>query len=266
MIDEKYKKLKSILLDMKEAVIAYSGGVDSTFLLKVATDVLGNKAKGVLAVSPTYPERELGEAKRIAKKIGAYIDVIETNELENEEFASNPVNRCYFCKSELFAGIQQVIDSGLYKNMVDGSNFDDLDDHRPGMIALREKDVRSPLQEAELTKNDIRDLSKQLGLPTWEKDAMACLSSRFPYGEKITKEKLRKVDRAEEILLNFGFNNIRARHQKETVKIEVNTSQISKFFETEIRTQIVSQLKSLGYKYVTLDLEGYRMGSMNEVL
>jgi uncharacterized protein len=251
---------------MKEVVVAYSGGVDSAFLLKVATDVLGNKAKGVLAISPTYPERELDEAKKLADKIGANVDIIETNELENEEFASNPVNRCYFCKSELFSGIMEIIESGQYKKMADGSNFDDLDDHRPGMKALREKGVRSPLQEAELTKNDIRILSKQLGLPTWNKDAMACLSSRFPYGEKITKEKLRKVDRAEEILLDFGFNNIRARHQKETIKIEVNSSQISKFYEDDVRIQIVSQLKKLGYKYVTLDLEGYRMGSMNEVL
>jgi uncharacterized protein len=265
-IEDKYIKLRNILQEMKEIVVAYSGGVDSAFLLKVGVDVLGDKAKGVLAVSPTYPSREFDKAKETAAIIGAKISIIESHEMEDEKFRSNPIDRCYFCKSELFTEIKNIAESKQYHNLVDGSNVDDLGDHRPGMKALRELGVRSPLQEAELTKEEIRILSKRLGLPTWDKDALACLSSRFPYGENITVEKLKMVDAIENYLFDLGFRSIRARHQGNTLKIEVSPDFIQKLLDNELRTNLVNFAKSLGYKYVTLDLEGYRQGSMNEVL
>jgi pyridinium-3,5-biscarboxylic acid mononucleotide sulfurtransferase len=266
ILSQKYEKLKSILNEMGEVVVAYSGGVDSAFLLKVAYDILGDKAYGVLAISPTYPSREFERAKETAAFIGARIKIIETQELEDEKFKDNPVNRCYFCKSELFSKIVDLAETRQYKNFVDGSNFDDKGDYRPGMKALKEKGIRSPLQEAELTKKEIRELSLKLGLPTWDKDALACLSSRFPYGENIDLEKLRMVDEIENYLFDLGFRNIRARHQKNTLKIEVLPSQIAKFFQEDTRQQVIHKAKSLGYKYITVDLEGYRQGSMNEVL
>jgi len=266
ILEEKHEKLKNLLSEMGEVVVAYSGGVDSAFLLKVAVDVLDDKAYGVLAVSATYPSREFEKAKEVAANIGARIKIIESNELEDEKFRSNPVDRCYFCKSELFNEILKVAKTGSYKNLVDGSNQDDLGDHRPGMKALRELGVRSPLQEAQMTKQDIRDLSKQLGLPTWDKDSLACLSSRFPYGESIDIKKLKMVDEIENLLYDLGFRNIRARHEKSTVKIEVAPHMIQKFFEDGVRKRVTLKAKELGYKYVTVDLEGYRQGSMNEVL
>lgn len=265
-LNQKYNELKSILARMGEVVVAYSGGVDSAFLLKVAHDVLGDKAYGVLAISPTYPSREFEKAKDTAAFIGARIQIIETNELEDEKFRTNPVNRCYFCKSELFTKIAELVDNKQFKNFVDGSNMDDKGDYRPGMKALQEKNIRSPLQEAGLTKADIRVLSKELGLPTWDKDALACLSSRFPYGENIDIQKLRMIDEIENFLFDLGFRNIRARHQKNTLKIEVAPHLIGKFFEESVREKVVAKAKSLGYTYVTVDLEGYRQGSMNEVL
>ncbi len=262
----KYRALKKILNDMGQVIVAYSGGVDSAFLLKTAVDELGDKAFGVLALSPTYPSREYKKALDTADIIGARIEIIETHETDNPKFTENPVNRCYFCKSELFEKIGEIAQSGKYRNMVDGSNADDLGDHRPGLKALKEKGIRSPLQEAGLTKKEIRELSHKLGLPTWDKDALACLSSRFPYGEKIDPEKLSMVDKVENYLFDLGFRNIRARHLKNTIKIEVAPDQISRFFENGLREQILDTIKKIGYTYVTVDLEGYRQGSMNEVL
>ena len=264
--EEKFESLKSILKDMGQVIVAYSGGVDSAFLLKVAVDTLGNNAFGVLAISPTYPSREYKKTIETAKIIGARLEIIETHETDNPNFIENPVNRCYFCKTELFEKIGEIAQSGKYRNMVDGSNADALGDHRPGMKALKEKGIRSPLQEAGLTKKEIRELSHTLGLPTWDKDALACLSSRFPYGEKISPEKLSMVDRVENYLFDLGFRNIRARHLNNTVKIEVAPHQISRFFEDEMRTKILKTIKKIGYTYVTVDLEGYRQGSLNETL
>ncbi len=265
-IDKKYEKLKNIIKEMGEIVVAYSGGVDSTFLLKVARDVLGDKALGVLATSPTYPSREYKKAVEIASQIGTKIKIIETKETDDIIFKNNPVDRCYYCKSELFTNINDIAKNEKLKNMADGSNADDLGDYRPGMKALREKKIRSPLQEAGLTKDEIRKLSKRLNLPTWDKPALACLSSRFPYGESITPEKLRMVDEVEGFLYDEGFRNIRARHHNNTVKIEVSSDEIKKFLDNECRERIVKKIKDIGYIYVTLDLEGYRQGSMNEVL
>jgi len=264
-IQEKYNKLKSILAGFENVVVAYSGGVDSAFLLKTAAEVLGPEhVKAVLAISPTYPSREYGKALETAALTGVKVDIIQTREVDDPKFINNPLDRCYFCKHELFTKIAEYIETSSFKIMVDGSNVDDLSDHRPGKKALREKNVRSPLQEAALTKADIRELSRQVGLPTWNKDALACLSSRFPYGESIDLNKLQMVDAAENFLSDLGFTNIRARHEKDTLRIEISPSQIKRLADDNLRISIVTKMKALGYNYVSIDLEGYRQGSLNE--
>jgi pyridinium-3,5-biscarboxylic acid mononucleotide sulfurtransferase len=264
---DKLEKLKGILRDMEKVVVAYSGGVDSAFLLKVAADTLGtDHVMAILAISPTYPSREYNRALETASLIGAKVEIIHTREADDPRFKNNPVDRCYFCKHELFTRIAEYIASRDFKNMVDGSNMDDLSDHRPGKKALKEKDIRSPLQEAGLSKMEIRDLSRQLGLPTWNKDALACLSSRFPYGENIDLKKLQMVDAAENFLSDLGFKDIRARHEKNSIRIEVSPSQIKLFTDDILRTKVLARMKELGYHYISLDLEGYRQGSLNEAL
>ncbi len=264
---DKLENLKGILRGMEKVVVAYSGGVDSAFLLKVAADTLGTgNVMAILAISPTYPSREYNRALETAGSIGVKVEIIHTKEADDPRFKNNPVDRCYFCKHELFSRIAEYIAAGDFKNMVDGSNMDDLSDHRPGKKALHEKDIRSPLQDAGLTKSEIRDLSLQLGLPTWNKDALACLSSRFPYGENIDLKKLQMVDAAENFLSDLGFKNIRARHEKSSIRIEVSPSQIKLFTDDSLRTQVLAKMKDLGYHYVSLDLEGYRQGSLNESL
>ncbi|MFO7655683.1 MAG: ATP-dependent sacrificial sulfur transferase LarE [Bacteroidales bacterium] len=265
-LNNKYIRLQEILRQMGQIVVAYSGGVDSAFLLKVSTDILGENALGILAISPTYPSREYEKAKNLAAQMGARLHIIQTHEMEKEEFLKNPVNRCYFCKSELFDRIIELAGSGSYTNLADGSNIDDLDDHRPGRKALKERGVRSPLQEAGLTKEEIRVLSKELGLPTWNKEALACLSSRFPYGERIDIKNLKMADSFENYLRDLGFTQIRARHQGETLKIEVDETEIKRFFSDSLRKKIISKAKETGYHYVTVDLEGYRQGNLNKVL
>ncbi|MBU3179213.1 ATP-dependent sacrificial sulfur transferase LarE [Clostridium estertheticum] len=265
-LEMKFQKLKDSIQGLGSVAIAYSGGVDSTFLLKVAADVLGNKVIAITAKSTTYPEREFKEAVKYIGDIGAKHIVIISEELEIEGFAKNPIDRCYFCKKELFSKVRKVADDNNINAVLDGSNADDVSDYRPGMKAANELKVISPLKDAGLTKDNIRELSKRLGLPTWNKPAFACLSSRFPYGNEITVEKLSMVERAEQFLLDLGFRQIRVRHHGDIARVEVNAQERNKFFSTEMMDKVANELKNIGFKYVTLDLLGYRTGSMNEVL
>ena len=265
-LQEKFQLLKDIIKKRGSAAIAFSGGVDSTFLIKVAHEVLGDKLIAVTATSSTYPERELKEAIEYAKNMGVKHIVISSEELEIEGFASNPKNRCYYCKKELFTKINKVAMENGLEYVFDGSNLDDTGDYRPGMQAAKELEVVSPLKEAGLTKKDIRELSKELGLPTWNKPAFACLSSRFPYGNKITLPKLKMVDKAEQFLLDMGIRQVRVRHHGEIARIEVAPEEREQFFSVEVMDKIGAEFKKIGFTYVTLDMLGYRTGSMNEVL
>ena len=266
LLQEKYELLKDIIEKKKSAAIAFSGGVDSTFLLRVAKEVLGDKLIAVTATSSTYPERELKEAIKYSEDIGVTHIIISSEELEIEGFASNPKNRCYYCKKELYTKINNIASANGVDYVFDGSNLDDTGDYRPGMQAAKELDVVSPLKEAGLTKNDIRDLSKELGLPTWNKPCFACLSSRFPYGNKITLPKLNMVDKAEQFLLDMGITQVRVRHHGEIARIEVEPSERENFFDIEVMNRIGNEFKKIGFTYVTLDVLGYRTGSMNEGL
>lgn len=265
-LEQKYKKLTDILREAGSGAVAYSGGVDSTFLLKVAHEVLGEKVVGVTARSSTYPEREYKEAKKYIRQFGAKHITIVSEELEIEGFSKNPVNRCYFCKNELFSKVREESNKLGFKHVFDGSNFDDIGDYRPGMEAAKELGVISPLKEAELTKDDIRQLSKQLNIPTWDKQSFACLSSRFPYGQEITVEKLNMVDRAEQFLMDIGFKQLRVRHHGEIARIEVASGDRAKFFDIDIMDKVGEKFRAIGFQYVTLDIMGYRTGSMNELL
>jgi pyridinium-3,5-biscarboxylic acid mononucleotide sulfurtransferase len=265
LLDQKYAKLQGILSEMGSLLVAFSGGVDSTFLLKVAQDTLGSAAVcAVTATSPTYPESELNEAIRLATAIGARQLLIESNELEIPGFSGNPKNRCYHCKSELF---RLCADKGRELGLAfvaDGSNTDDLGDYRPGRVAACELGVRSPLLEAELSKTDIRELSRRLGLPTWDKQAYACLASRFPYGTEITQGRLSQVERCEEFLKGEGFTVYRVRYHQESARIELSEAEMPRFLEPVLRKRTLDFFRAAGFTYVSLDLQGYRTGSMNE--
>jgi len=258
----KLEQLKNNLKKMKSVAIAFSGGVDSTFLVKVAFDVLGENAIAVTASSSTYPKRELEEAKQFSKHIGIKHIIIDSEETEIENFSKNPSNRCYYCKKELFSKIKQFAKEKHLNYILDGSNVDDTFDYRPGMKAIKELKVVSPLRDADLSKQEIKKLSKNMQLDTWDKPAFACLASRFPYGVKITKSKLEQVEKAESFLFSLDIKQYRVRYHGETARIEVLKNDFQKIFDHS--DEIVNYFKKLGFKYTALDIEGYRTGSLNE--
>ena len=262
----KYERLRNDLTRLERLIVAFSGGVDSTFLLKVAHDVLGNNVIAVSARSSTFPQRELNEAVAFAEDQGIEHVIIDSEELEIEGFSGNPPNRCYLCKSELLGKIRAVADTHGIAHIAEGSNADDDGDYRPGMQAVREFNVLSPLRQVGLTKNEIRQLSQELGLPTWNKQSFACLSSRFPYGETITKERLQRIDLAEQFLLDNGFRQVRVRFHGNMARIETDEDGFQRLSDWELRRRIHSQFKAIGFDYVAMDLLGYRTGSMNETL
>lgn len=266
-LKKKYDVLRDILSSMGSVAIGYSGGVDSTLLVKVAVEVLGDKTLAMIGRSKTYPTREFEDAVALAERIGARYVVVDTEETDDLKFRENPPDRCYYCKTELFGKLQELAEREKIDWIADGTIADDVGDFRPGMRAKSEHHVRSPLLEAGMTKEDVRAVSKELGLPTWDKPSFACLSSRFPYGTGITTENLTKVDQAETYLRDAGFRRFRVRfHDEHTARIEVAPDDIPRFLDPAFREALVARLRELGFLYVTLDLKGYRTGSMNEVL
>jgi uncharacterized protein len=264
--DQKLQELKKIILDTEGLAVAFSGGLDSTFLLAVAGEVLGDRTLAVTATSPTYPSREYKEAVDIAASLGIAHETVESNELEIDGFKDNPVNRCYYCKSELFQTVKAIAEKHDIHSVADGTNADDLKDHRPGMQAARECSVLSPLLTTGFTKEEIRSVSRDMNLPTSEKPPFACLASRFPYGSEITAEKLDAVGTIEDRLRDMGFKQIRVRHHGDIARIELGSNEIEQLLNADTRDNIVKLTKDAGFLYVTLDLEGYRTGSMNEGL
>lgn len=265
-LHEKQQHLESYLLELGSVIVAFSSGVDSTYLLKAAHNVLGEKVIAVTARSCSFPVREFNEAKSFCEAEGIEHIIVESEELSIEGFSQNPKNRCYLCKHELFTKIRRIAEERGIPYIAEGSNMDDNGDYRPGLIAVAELEIKSPLREAELTKAEIRQLSKEMGLPTWDKQSFACLSSRFVYGETITEEKLSMVDRAEQKLLDLGFHQVRVRIHGNIARIEIDRSEFEKIIQPEIAGPLNQYLHELGFLYVTLDLGGYQMGSMNKTL
>ena len=265
-MSDKQEELEKLLESYKRVAVAFPSGVDSTYLLKMAQKVLGENVIAVTASSCSFPKRELEEAKTFCRENGIRHIVVESEELDIDGFRQNPKNRCYLCKHELFEKIRSIAKENGIETVVEASNTDDDGDYRPGLVAVKELGIESPLRRVGLSKKEIREYSKELGLPTWNKQSFACLSSRFVYGETISEEKLAMVDQAEQLLLDMGFHQLRVRIHDKLARIEVHPSEFEKIMQEENRTKIFHKLKQYGFTYVTLDLQGYRTGSMNETL
>lgn len=265
-VEDKYRRLLAVLRELESVVVAFSGGVDSTLLARAAKDALGDRAVLVTADSETYPAGELEEARRLAASIGLRHLVVRTEELANPEYARNGANRCFFCKEELFTHLAPIAEREGCRALVYGANVDDLGDHRPGMQSARRRGVRAPLIEAGLTKAEIRELSRTLGLATWDKPSFACLSSRFQYGDPITAEKLRRIDDAEAFLRTLGFRQFRVRHHDRLARIELAHEELDRLWEDDRHARVLARFRELGYVYVTVDLAGFQSGSANLLL
>ena len=266
MLEQKIERLKNLFEKIDRAIIAYSGGIDSTLVAKIAKDILNDRAFAITAVSPSLLPEELEDAKIMARQIGITHEIVATQEMDNPNYTSNRVDRCYFCKSELHDTISAIAVSRGYAYIVDGVNADDLKDYRPGIQAAKERGVRSPLAEVGITKTEVRQIARQLGLPWWNKPSQPCLSSRFPYGEEITVAKLKRVGRAEIYLRKLGYHNIRVRSDRDTARIELLPEQIEDFVVNTNIKKLVNDFQELGFNFVTLDLEGYRSGKLNRSL
>jgi len=262
----KEERLRLLFREMRAVIVAYSGGVDSSYVAYVATSELGANAICVTGESPSLPESQRSEIARVVNEFGFHHERIQTEELDHPDYRANAGNRCYFCKDELYSKLEPLARSREIKFIIDGSTTDDLDDYRPGRKAAREHSVRSPLIEVGMSKADVRELSRRVNLPTWNKPASPCLSSRIAYGTTVTIERLRKVDRGEEILREFGFREFRVRHHDTLVRLEIAPEEMERVLNREMVEQLAKRFRELGFKYVTLDLQGYRSGSMNEVL
>ncbi|MDX2480288.1 MAG: ATP-dependent sacrificial sulfur transferase LarE [Desulfuromusa sp.] len=266
-LDEKYQHLQNILSEFSSVVIAFSGGVDSTLLLKVACDSLGtDKVLALTATSPIFPSYETEQSQLLAKEFGVRQQLINSNEMELADFVNNELQRCYHCKHNLFSLFLKEVTKTACKTLLDGSNIDDQDDYRPGQKAITQLKIRSPLLEANLGKQEVRALSRQLGLSTWDKQPFACLATRFPYGTRITVKGLKQVDQCETWLRLHGFSHYRVRCHNQLARIEVAPEEIARLLEGTLRIDLVETFKLNGFDYVTLDLQGYRSGSMNEIL
>ena len=265
-LEDKHRALRRLLDGIPSLIVAYSGGVDSAFLAHIASDVLGSRALCVTADSPSYPDRHRRMARDIAERFGFHHEIIHTAELERPEYRANPANRCYYCKHELYSHLTGIARERGIAVIADGSNADDRGDYRPGRQAAREFGVRSPLDDVGLTKEEIRELSRRAGLPTWDEPASACLSSRIPYFSEVTDEKLRTIERAEEILRDLGFRICRVRHHDTIARIELGRDEMPRALEAEMAATIDRELRALGYQHVVVDLRGYRLGSLNDAL